>query len=131
MKLILSILSHHIKSSIELNFSEKQQQQLHRIHRILIDKVISVKEISNTDTARDKTNRHNKLTVNIGKAIPNRYLVHCIRIRTTHRREFNFKSTIRDQTNRGGHTHIVTLIAIKSILQRQYKRWRYKQPNSH
>lgn len=107
MKLILSILSHHIKSSIELNFSENQQQQQqhpqpHRIHRILIDKAISVNGISNTDKAkdkyRDKINKYNKLTVKVG----NRYLVHCNRTRTPHRNEINFKATIKDQAT---HTH--------------------------
>lgn len=132
MKLILSILSHHLKSSIALNFSEKQQQQQpqpHRIHRISIDKVISVKGISNTDTDkyRDKINKHNKLTVNVGKAIANRYLVHCNRTQTSHRNELNFKrTTTRDQATRRGRTHIVT----KHILRRQYRRRRYKRPNS-
>lgn len=87
MKLIHSILS-HIKSSIELNFSGKQ------IHRILIDKIISVKRISSNKT----TNNFNKLTKKIGTII----VVDRIR---AHRNELNFKSTIRERTKiQSSHT---------------------------
>lgn len=100
MKLILSILSHHIKSSIELNFSEKQQQpqsqSQHTIHRFSNDKIISVKSISHTDTDTDRNKIHteyNKLRVNLA----NRALVH--------RSELKFQSTTRDQNKRSGHRH--------------------------